>query len=779
MRPVLLVLLTLIGCSWPSKGSQAAAEAPSASYTAHPRLWFRASDLPRLRSWAKDSNPTWVALAAVGDEARTDMDQKKVPIGPSCTDESGSQPCEAYAELFAFLSQVAPSEKERKDYGERAVKLLMIMMDRAVKGPKGDDELRGDGFPTDDRSRWTGEGFGLTVDWAYPYLSSDQKKTIRKVFLRWADLLTHAKVTDNNHPEPIGVVDDPKLTADKKKIRWAFNNYYTAHTRNLALMALALDKADDPDGKLRAYLKQVTGAWLYVIDALLRGDARGGMPPDGLEYGPQTLAYVTQTLLALHTAGADDLKTFGRQARLDANPYWHDLVTGWPHLLTPATVEHPWLGAVYQLAWWGDGQHFFANDTVDLFAPIVLYNRSLNHTAAAEAARFIPVNLAPGGPKEVAHRTRKAHAFRQSILYFLMMEPKAPPPADPRRALHFVAPGIGKIFARTDWSPRATYFDFGIGWLTVDHQHADGNNFEWYRKGEWLTKERTGYGDNVASSDAHNTVCIENAKPYHAKSDPNGYRAIYWRRGSQYTNGLGDADGKLLAHAENPHYVYALGDALGLFNSQYEQIGDVTEASRAIVWLVPDHVVVLDRAATKVDHRFKRFFLQLPAKATVSGQRTTMKSKGGQYLFVNTLLPQGAKITAGPAEKYPQDEQAEFDPTTAQLRVEPGKDTKSVRFLNVLEARDDDKPESPALVDAGADFIATAVHGVVVVFPRDLGAKIDTVRLTPPAGARTLMVTGLQPGQRYALKKDGQSIKVERGQGAAADSGGVLWQPLP
>ena len=32
---------------------------PSAPLPGHPRLWVRAEDLPRLRSWAVDSNPLY------------------------------------------------------------------------------------------------------------------------------------------------------------------------------------------------------------------------------------------------------------------------------------------------------------------------------------------------------------------------------------------------------------------------------------------------------------------------------------------------------------------------------------------------------------------------------------------------------------------------------------------------------------------------------------------------------------------------------------------------
>ncbi|HEX8954029.1 MAG TPA: hypothetical protein VF945_19375, partial [Polyangia bacterium] len=297
----------------------------------------------------------WDALRGAAEEARGEMDARKVPAGKDCMNEPGTQGCEEYAELFAFMSLVSPSEKERHDYASRAAKLLMTVMTRVARGPSDSDELRRDKFPIDDRSRWNGEAFALTVDWIYPYLSADEKKTIRKVFLRWCDVITHADTTDNNHPEPIGALDDPKLVEDHVKIRWAGNNYYTAHARNLALMALAFDAADDPGGELRSYVKRATGAWLYVIDAYLRGDGRGGLPADGLEYGPQSLAYLAQALWALHTAGADDAASFGRQARLDANPYWKELVTGWPLLMSARTVEHPWLGQVYQPAWWGEG----------------------------------------------------------------------------------------------------------------------------------------------------------------------------------------------------------------------------------------------------------------------------------------------------------------------------------------------------------------------------------------------------------------------------------------
>ena len=64
-------------------------------------------------------------------------------------------------------------------------------------------------------------------------------------------------------------------------------------------------------------------------------------------------------------------------------------------------------------------------------------------------------------------RIAKNDDFRQSILYFLLFDPGAPPAADPRPSLpkaHF-APGLGRLYARTSWDGDAATFDF----LGLDH----------------------------------------------------------------------------------------------------------------------------------------------------------------------------------------------------------------------------------------------------------------------------------------------------------------------
>jgi hypothetical protein len=63
----------------------------------------------------------------------------------------------------------------------------MAVMHEAAQGEAPGQPFRDRDFSIDDRARWWGEGFALTVDWIYPYLTTQDKATIRQVFLRWAN----------------------------------------------------------------------------------------------------------------------------------------------------------------------------------------------------------------------------------------------------------------------------------------------------------------------------------------------------------------------------------------------------------------------------------------------------------------------------------------------------------------------------------------------------------------------------------------------------------------
>jgi hypothetical protein len=743
----------------------------------HPRLLVRAADLDRLRSWAVPSNPVFAkGLDVLAKSCAKKMDAGEVfEKDPGSSTEYAENPTEAFAELFAFMSLVSPSQEVRDGYAARARKLLMSAIDEAAKGVKDDERFRDHTFALSDRSRWHGEGFMLTVDWIYGSLSAADKATIRTVFLRWADEITHAETTTANHPEPIGLLNDPKLTSNREDVRWATNNYYAGHIRNLGLMALALDVADDPDEKLRSYLASVTGAWLYVFDALLSGDMAGGLGAEGFEYGPQSISYVAQLLAALYSSGRADPAIQGKQATF-ANAYWDAVVPAYLHSLSsvaavPKDPVYAYFGPTYSIAAFGDSDKTYPSDSMAVWGAIGIHDHLADNKARLGQLRWIAKNVSPGGANGLLERASDANFFLQTIFYFTLFDPAAASPEDPRPALPLshVAKGLGRTLARTSWTAEGTWLTHKLSWYSIDHQHADGNMFELYRKGEWLTRERTGYGVQIACTDYKNSLAIENDVPAHNED----YRKITHERGSQWLYVGGD-DIKLTTSLTDK-FVSILGDSTALYNSTSESSTDITHASRSLVWLKPDRVIVYDRAVTKTDNRFKRFWLNLPENATTVGNLTTMNTDGGQKFFVRTLLPKSANISVEPVEPLPS-QPAEYDRISHRLRVELASNPKSVRFLHLLQGADGGSTaDSPTIVSStGATaFEGAAVNNVVVLFPVVLG-PLDSLAYAAPGGTQAHVITGLTPGGAYTVVVAGSNVTVTPNGDKTADSGGVL-----
>ena len=414
-------------------------------------------------------------------------------------------------------------------------------------------------------------------------------------------------------------------------------------------------------------------------------------------------------------------------------------------------------GTNYQPAFYGDGQSYHLPDFISAFAPIGLYDTVTNNAARLNTVRWLQTHTPPGGAEQLVERVRNPDDFREAILYFMLFDPGAAPAADPRPALapDLLAPGLNRLFSRTGWGTDAAWFTYGLSWNSIDHQMADGNSFAFYRDGEWLTKGRVGYADiaeGIASSEFYNTVAIENDRP--AERDDDDWRTDLWRRGSQW-NFVTSGDPVLLAQSAAPTYAYALGDATNLYNSTREGVTDVAHASRAIVWLKPDHIIVYDRAETKTAGRFKRWWLQLPQPATVAGQRATMQTAAGQQLFVTALLPANAALTAvNSTEQHIEDTAAGNDPMKVRLKVEATGNPQAVRFLHVLQGADAGADADPATVIKSEDgtFEGAVVAGTAVLFPVNLGAAPAQLAYIAPAGVTRHLITGLTPGAAYTAQ---------------------------
>lgn len=808
----------------------------------HPRLWITPTDLPKLQSWATASNPIYqqgilplLNAAIITYNTQFFPNGVQNPSWPDLGDTQGYQGLlsEQYALLFAFNSLIDPNPAARIQHAQRARNLIMVAMNEAAKGGLSGAPFRDPLFSVYNRANFASECWPLVVDWIYnavdasqqPILTVADKATIRTVFLRWANECLNAYTTGGDHPTPIGVTNSTMLLPNGA-YRMAANNYYLGHARLVTLMSLAFDPADDPavnanlpvpalGNSLRSYIPNATGAWLYQQYAMFGepaeirqnlglsagakvGLASGGLPPEGMLYG-HSYAYILGELLALKTAGFADSAISGPQVALANNaPVWDRFVRGMITSLVPAPAvapSQPWLGSIYQMASYGDTLRLWITpDFAAPFALLSLLDQQNGDTSRLNAERWWATNAVEGGAATLTTRVSNPWTWglQNSILYFLLLDPNAPAATDPRPgyATAFYDASQGRLVEQTAWSPSATMFDFRCSWISINHQQADANQFEFYRNGEWLTKGVANYDNNIVglTTDYHNTLSLKNWCAAGTPTTLGWWELPFWQRGSQWQLG-GSAGDPTATVSVQPGYTYVFGDTTNLYNkpSIWQPASaalDIQHASRSLIWLKPDHIVVYDRATSKTAGLFKRFNLALTAAPTVvatpTGNVVTTTTAKHQHLYLTPLLPAGSTVSSMPvgAELNPI---AQLEPVNNRIVLEDPSNPTDVRFLHVLEGADQNKAADPvALVQssAGTAFDGALILDTVVMFKRDVATPFASVTYAVPDTTAHHFVTGLAPNTGYTVTTQAANntiqVTIAPGGASLTDSAGVL-----
>ena len=798
-------------------------DAPTAR-TDHPRLWVTTDDLAKLRGWATNANPMYqngLAVAASAGLKNANAHWKWSSSG-NCTgtpdagwgDTGGANgwvqyPTEAYAEFFAFMSLVHPDAATRADYARKGCDMLMWVMNQAVLGQAAGVPFRDVDFAIANRHRWWGEGFGLATDWLQGsgVLAATDKATIRKVFLRWSKELVNAAKTTYNHPEPIGVVNSSTLLNNVEQNKWAGNNYYNGHMRNLTLMALSLDAADDAgdpntinsDGSancVRAYIKDAIGAWMYMLyaeyeypDVVAAGLGipsstpgisllQGGLPVEGFEYGAY-VGYVMEGLLALHTAGQDDPK-WGKQVGLVSSSFWDLWLQAWQQILEPASHTHDWgngTQTVYQPASYGETLNMYlAGSAIGIAGPVGIYDMTVGNSSRAQEVRWMVKNMSEGGAAKLYSMASDVWGDGNGtvpILYFLLFDPSVGAPSDPRptHPTEMSVPAYGTLLARTDWTADASWFTYRCTWVTLDHQNGDCGLFTFYRKGEWLTKGHAGYpSGNVLGDEDYdlshfnNSLALQNNAL--ARNDRYGEMNA---QGSQYLT-VNNGDPTTVTSL-GLGYAFAQSDMTNLYNSsQYGAITDITHASRSLFWIEPDIVVSYDRAVSATAGRFKKWNLNLVTHPSISGTTAIETTASGQKLFITALLPTSAALSSVTINDATYSRVATGEPTAYRLEVQDTGSPSTIRFLHVLEGKDSGSSQtSTALLRSsnGTSFDGAVIGTTAVMFQKTVSDTFTSLTY-PASGATAHYVSGLTPATVYSVTKDGST-----GQ-ATSDGAGVL-----
>jgi hypothetical protein len=811
--------------------------------TGHPRLWLTPADLPRLSRWCAPSNPVYQqGLLPLLNKALADYSTQFFPGGtpnPNYPDPGDTQGytgllSEQYALIFALHSLIDPSAAARLQYAQQARNLLMVPMNLAAQGALSGAPFRDPLFSVYNRANFTAEAWPLVVDWIYnatdsnnqPILTAQDKATIRTVFLRWANECLNASTTGGDHPAPIGVINSAALLGNGTgdAYRMACNNYYLGHARLLTLMALALDPADDPvlnpslpasalGNTLRSYILNATGAWLYQEFAMLGdpavvrsalglaqnasvGLASGGLPAEGMLYG-HSYSFLLGQLLALKTAGFADPTLSGPQAALINDPPVLDrFLHGMIDSLVPTAQVFPgygYMGPVYQMASYGDILRLWMTpDFAQPFALLSLLDQQNGNTSRLNAERWFVINALEGGAANLLNRVQNpwSYGVQDALLSFLLLDPDASPATDPRPGYPtaFYDAPQGRLVEHSDWTPTGTMFDFRCSWISINHQQADANQFEFYRKGEWLTKGVANYDNNSygLTTDFHNTLSLKNWCANGTPANLGWWEGPFWAEGSQWQLG-GSAGDPTVSVSSQTSYTYAFGDTTPLYNrpspwTPANAALDILHASRSILWLKPDFIVIYDRATSHTLGLFKRFNLALTATPKVSANVITSTTPGGQSLFITALLPNAATITVTPIGNS-LNPIAELEPSTCRISIEDPADPTDARFLHVLQGADSGTAATPALLlqnNSGTRMDGVVVGSAAALFLTDAKSGFGGTSYTVPSTVHQHYITGCTPGASYIVSANvnstGTLVAVVPGLNGTlqADSAGVL-----
>ncbi len=358
----------------------------------------------------------------------------------------------------------------------------------------------------------------------------------------------------------------------------------------------------------------------------------------------------------------------------------------------------------------------------------------------------------------VATQKRKGSNLMARLTDFLYEEP-ADPPADLKTLpLAHLAAGIGKVYARSDWTDDATWFRFECGDFWNHHQHFETGNFEIFRY-EPLATESGEYTDYNSSHSvnwlirtvAHNCILVHQLDEKWTNLRDGG-RSPYANDGGQAKKWDWPVDtveqwnkkreqferGRIVAYENQPAFLYVAGDCTKAYAAS-----KLSNWTRQIVFIRPATFVILDRVVSTRAEYAKTWLLHCKNEPQIDGTTTTTTDGKGKLTAV-TLLP--AKPVIRKIEGYQYGGQT-FDapksaltPLAAKWRIEvqpPGQETEDL-FLHVLFT---DKPQEASLVREG----------------KVVGVKIGTTEvLFDASGAKaggTLTIEGKQSPLAQEVKK--------------------------
>lgn len=529
----------------------------------HPRLIVTEAMLPGLRAKAVPGNVLYGSLktraeAALGRDNPVWSWSCKGGSGlPSANLSDGYK--ENDANLFAFLSMVAPTAAERGTWGCYGRDVWVYVMNQVLTHK---ETVQGNHWSDSSLS------FTLTTDWllAGGYLTAADQDLARRFLATMATTVlgysygTTPGVANYNSS---GQFDEHK-PFDLVSMRAMGNNYTMSKMLYTAAVALTFndDPSDDPPlrntcsagryvvcpdytaGSLHAYWKYFTGAMLYRMYAHLEdptvswrayqaaysnlprqprciytdgtpqscfGDGRGGESSEGSWY-QYSMFRLRDAFNMVHTAGYDDPMLYGPQISLGTSSWWDLKYVSDLLFLTGFGPNGQPDKPGYNYFTTGDSYGYVrAPSDFTTEATMLTADAYVGRRDRSDALRWGILNAAFGGPTGKSGGCTQycgfdgelVNDFASSLGLDLMIalpagDPVASLPPDPRPSLPsdwFNGSMNQHAILRTPTGSDKTLFSIYCPNTLIDHEHEFCGRFDLFSDGEYITKGRTEFND--------------------------------------------------------------------------------------------------------------------------------------------------------------------------------------------------------------------------------------------------------------------------------------------
>lgn len=456
-----------------------------------------------------------------------------------------------------------------------------------------------------DNARWDGENAALTYDWCNDQMTADERETIVK---RWNGYFG---------------------TLSKKGwggVGLEANNYYWGYLRNELEWGIAT-WGDNPQAKDFLGHALVT-RWKNSFLPYASGNGRGGVLAEGPGYGAVLPWYSLIPFQSMRLLGRDPY---------EETPFFKEVVFYLIYSTTPAPT-------VFGNGGYSTYHMFLFNDTED-FGQAPMFNSRKYY------GDFMTVFANQWGERPIGEYARRwLNLVKPSVSGFVQAVNTPGKERDfGSLPLDYFAPGIAYLYARNQWGPQATVVHLSLGYPEgVGHSHRDFSTFQVWRNGRWLTRESTGYSQNITGynggqidcsfPEGHNGVLIGprgDIKPLESR----GVARAHWK-GHPLVQRL----------ESRPNYSYAAVDLTPCFKAvEYPEMFEnpyVKSVVREFLFVRSiETMVVLDRIESaahgkaRAEDSVKTFLIHFEQKPEIQGDNSVLARNGNQALQLTTLVP--------------------------------------------------------------------------------------------------------------------------------------------